>query len=77
MWEPKQEKLLWLCILAQNMIASYSGIAASDFTLCCYVRNLVLVCNLHCQHRAMPPQLKFKNRLCKENKNNYSNEQCP
>lgn len=56
MWEAKQEKLLWLCILAQKVMAFYSGIAASAFTLFCYVRNLVLGFNLHCQHRAMPPQ---------------------
>lgn len=54
MWEAKQEKLLWLCILAQKVMAFYSGIAASAFTLFCYVRNLVLGFNL--QHRAMPPQ---------------------
>jgi len=54
------------------------GIAASDFTLFCYVRNVVFSFNLPCQHRAiMPPQQKCKNRPCKENKSNQPNEQCP
>lgn len=69
---------LAVCISAEKVMALYSGIAASDFTLVCYVRNVMFSLNLHCQHRAiMPPQQKCKNRLCKENESNEPSEQCP